>query len=247
VGQLHQEGSAAAEDQLGRGRALLMQLAHPQVAAAVAAHSSFRTDPGARLRHTLEAAGAVVFGDDAEARGAIRHMRAAHRRVVGPGYAASDPDLQFWVHATVVDTALYVYERFLSPLSTADVGRYYEDSVRVAESLGLPRSAQPADAPAFRAYVDGMVASLAVSDEARELAQAVLRPRTPWTLGPWVLGIRQLTVGLLPPRLRREFGLSWDRPRQAMFAAAEVAARQVLPRVPIELRRLPAAVLVAAA
>ena len=214
---------AAPELVFGGGRALLMQLAHPKVASA------------------------VVFGDDAEARGAVRHMRAAHRRVVGPGYSAGDADLQFWVHATVVDTALLVYERFLSPVSRGDVERYYQDSVLVAEALGVPRSAQPADAAAFRAYVDGMVASLTVSGEARDLAEAVLRPRTTWALGPWVVGIRQLTVGLLPDRLRREFGLSWDRPRQAMFAAAEVAARQLLPRVPIELRRLPAAVLVAAA
>ena len=237
----------APELVFGGGRALLMQLAHPQVAAAVAAHSTFRTDPGARLRHTLEAAGAVVFGDDREASRAVRHVQAAHRRVVGPGYSATDPDLQLWVHATVVDTALVVYERFLAPLDAGDAERYYQDSMRVAEALGVPRSAQPADAAAFRAYVDGMVAALEVSDGARDLAQAVLRPRTTWPLAPWVVGVRQLTAGLLPERLRRQFGLSWDRPRQALFTAAEVAARQLLPRMPIDLRRLPAAVLVAAA
>jgi uncharacterized protein (DUF2236 family) len=238
---------AAPELVFGGGRALLMQVAHPQVAAAVAEHSTFRSDPKRRLRHTLEATGAVVFGDDDEARAAVRHMRRAHRPVTGNGYAATDPDLQFWVHATVVDTALLVYERFLRPLSAYDAERYYQDSVRVAETLGVPRSSQPADLGAFRQYIAAMVGSLEVSAQARQLAQAVLRPPTAWTLGPWVVGIRQLTVGLLPDRLRQEFHLSWDRPRQALFAAAEVAARQVLPRVPIELRRLPAAVLVAAA
>ena len=188
-----------------------------------------------------------MFGDDREASRAVRHMRAAHRRVVGPGYSATDPELQFWVHATVVDTALVVYERFLSPLTADDAERYYQDSIRVAEALGVPRSAQPADAAAFRAYVDGMVAALEVSDEARDLSQAILRPRTPWPLTPWLVGVRQLTVGLLPDRLRRQFGLSWDRPRQAVFAAAEVTARQLLPRIPVDLRRLPAALLVAAA
>jgi uncharacterized protein (DUF2236 family) len=231
----------------GGGRALLMQLAHPKVAAAVAEHSTFRSDPGARLRHTLDTTGAVVYGDDAEASAAVRHMRRAHRPVTGDGYAATDPDLLFWVHATVVDTALLVYERFLRRLSPADAERYYRDSVRVAEVLGVPRAAQPAHLAAFRGYVADMVGSLEVSAEARHLAQAVLRPATAWTLGPWVVGVRQLTIGLLPARLRREFHLSWDRPRQALFAAAEVAARQVLPRMPIELRRLPAAVLVAAA
>jgi uncharacterized protein (DUF2236 family) len=238
---------AAPELVFGGGRALLMQLAHPKVAAAVADHSDFRRDPGARLRHTLETTGAVVYGDDEEARAALRHMRSAHRRVRGPGYAAHDPALQFWVHATLVDTALLVYERFLSPLSVSDGERYYADCVRVAEALGVPRAAQPADLAAFRCFMADTVETLTVSADAHELARAVLHPPASWTLEPWLVGIRQLTVGLLPQPLRRQFGLRWDRPRQALFSAAEVAARQVLPRVPIELRRLPAAVLVAAA
>ena len=238
---------AAPELLFGGGRALLMQLAHPSVAAAVAEHSTFRSDPGARLRHTLETTSALVYGDGDEARAALRHMRAAHRRVNGRGYAAHDPALQFWVHATLVDTALVVYERFLSPLTDDDAERYYGESVRVAEALGVPRRAQPHDLGSFRSYVAETVQTLEVSAEARQLALAVLHPPTPWTVEPWLVGIRQLTVGLLPAPLRRQFGLRWDRPRQALFAAAEVAARQVLPRVPIELRRLPAAVLVAAA
>src|SRR5438270_738156 len=40
---------------LGGGRALLMQLAHPSVAAGVADHSDFRRDPMSRLQRTLDA------------------------------------------------------------------------------------------------------------------------------------------------------------------------------------------------
>ena len=55
---------------LGGGRALLMQLAHPLVAKGVAEHSDFRRDPFARLRRTLDATYAIVFGSEAEARAA---------------------------------------------------------------------------------------------------------------------------------------------------------------------------------
>ena len=39
---------------LGGGRALLLEIAHPLVAAGVAEHSSYRSDPFGRLQRTLE-------------------------------------------------------------------------------------------------------------------------------------------------------------------------------------------------
>ncbi|MEO8601788.1 MAG: oxygenase MpaB family protein, partial [bacterium] len=47
---------------LGGGRALLMQLAHPLVAAGVAAHSHFDRAPLQRLWRTLDLTLSVVFG-----------------------------------------------------------------------------------------------------------------------------------------------------------------------------------------
>src|SRR5919197_5892647 len=55
---------------LGSGsRALLLQVAHPLVAAAVAEHSRYRRDPIGRLRHTLEAIYSFAFADRARAVG----------------------------------------------------------------------------------------------------------------------------------------------------------------------------------
>jgi uncharacterized protein (DUF2236 family) len=53
---------------LGAGRALLLQLAHPLVAAGVAQHSGFTADPLGRLRRTLDTSYALVFGETAAAR-----------------------------------------------------------------------------------------------------------------------------------------------------------------------------------
>lgn len=48
---------------LGGLSALLLQLAHPLVAAGVAEHSSFRVDPVQRLMLTLEMLLVTTFGD----------------------------------------------------------------------------------------------------------------------------------------------------------------------------------------
>src|SRR4051812_46738569 len=91
---------------LGGGRALLMQIAHPSVAAGVAGHSDFASGPFARLQRTLEASYTIVFGTETEARRTAAAIKAVHERVTGPGYYANDPALLLWVHATLVDTSL---------------------------------------------------------------------------------------------------------------------------------------------
>jgi uncharacterized protein (DUF2236 family) len=113
----------------------------------------------------------------------------------------------------------------------------------VAEMLGTPMTMQPPTLPAFRAYVRDMVGALEVSDEARRLAHAVLHPSAPWMAEPvFELG-RQLTVGLLPRPLREQYGFRWDAQRKAALLAAGVASRQVLPRLPAVLRKVPGAVM----
>jgi uncharacterized protein (DUF2236 family) len=223
---------------LGGGRALLMQLAHPLVARGVAEHSDFRRDPFARLRRTLDASYAMVFGTRAEAERTAAAVRAELDTVVGDGYEANDPALLLCVHATLVDTALRVHGRFLGGLRPLEAEAYSRESMLVAELLGAPRAAQPPDLAAFRRYVRTTVAALRVGDEGRRLARAVLHPRVPWPLAlPAEVG-RQLTAGLLPAPLRRQFGLSWDPLRGAALDAVSLATRQVLPRVPGRLRRV---------
>ena len=228
---------------LGGGRALLMQLAHPLVAKGVAEHSGFGSAPLARLERTLAATYTVVFGPVTEATRAADSVHAVHEKVVGSGYRASDPDLLLWVHATLVDTALCIHRRFLRPLSDADAERYYQESTRVAELFGLPRSYQPEDLAGFREYVRSMVAALAadLSDESHQMAETALHPRLPLVMAPLMAGVREVTAGLLPGPLREAYRLPWDGCRQVAMEAASLALRTSLPRVPSILRRFPIA------
>lgn len=226
---------------LGGGRALLLQLAHPSVAAGVDSHSDFRTDPFKRLQRTLEVTTTIVFGTTEQALQAADALTAVHDTVTGPGYRANDPDLLLWVHATLVDTALRVHRRFLGPLSPADAEAYYADNIVLGEVLGIPRQDQPPDLAAFRAYVRDTVGDLAsgLTEQSRRLGREVLQPKLPLVAGPLVQLGREVTAGLLPDPLRRAYGLPWDPIREAAFNAACLSARQVLPRLPKRLRRLP--------
>src|SRR5439155_493306 len=75
----------------GGGRALLLQVAHPLVAAGVAAHSEFRAHPLRRLWRTLDLMLTLAFADGATALGAVRSIEGVHPRVHGVLEAPSGP------------------------------------------------------------------------------------------------------------------------------------------------------------
>lgn len=215
---------------LGAGpRALLLQIAHPAVAAGVDQHSDFRADPWGRLAATLRSYLAIVYGTTATARAEIRRLNALHRGITGPGYAARDPELSLWVHATLIDSTIVANDAWLEPLSPDRRAAFYSETRPIGRAFGIPGGLLPANLEAFDAYVAGMIAPggpLQVSDIARVLGRAVLRPplaplsdslpfgavlrplleRVPpaayaWTLFP--------AVGLLPPGIREAYGLPW--------------------------------------
>ena len=68
---------------VGGAAALLLQIAHPLVAAGVADHSGFQDDPLRRLRATLDATLRITFGDAAQAAAAAAGVGAMHAGVRG--------------------------------------------------------------------------------------------------------------------------------------------------------------------
>ncbi|HMD65550.1 MAG TPA: oxygenase MpaB family protein, partial [Stellaceae bacterium] len=59
---------------LGAGRALLLQLAHPWIAAAIAQHSPVLTDPIGRFHRTFKVMFTIVFGTTEQGLAAARRL-----------------------------------------------------------------------------------------------------------------------------------------------------------------------------
>jgi uncharacterized protein (DUF2236 family) len=224
---------------VGGGRALLMQVAHPLVAAGVVQHSSFEREPWRRLYRTLDLATTIVFGDAEQSARAAAALRAVHARVEGTApdgraYRALDSDLLLWVWATLVDSALLAYERCVGPLPGVERERYYAEQTRFAAVCGVPDGHWPPTASAFAAYVEATIANACVvGDDARRIARRVVRP----AYGP----INLLTVGLLPPTLRERYGFAWDPGRERSLRLVLGAARTVRPALPARAREFPRA------
>jgi uncharacterized protein (DUF2236 family) len=234
---------------LGAGpRALLLQLAHPAVAAGVADHSDFRADPWRRLTGTLRTYLTIVYGTTGAARAEIRRLNALHRGISGAGYSARDPDLALWVHATLVDSTMAVAGAWLEPITNARRSAYYEETRSIGRAFGVPEAILPADLAAFEAYLGSMLAPggpVHVSPVARDLASAVLRPPLgplhrslawvpadayAWTLWP--------SIGLLPASVRTDYGLRWGYTERAVSAWLVAGWRAWRPLLPGSFRQM---------
>ena len=232
---------------LAAGRALLLQLAHPWVAAAVADHSKALTDPIARFHRTFKVVFTMVFGTVDQAFAAARSLHRRHEAItgvlpeaVGPfeagsSYRANNISALRWVYATLSDSALAAHELILGRLDPADRARLYSESQLFAAMFGIPRHLLPADHTDLTLYVRAMCDSdmLTVSAAARHVATQIFAPSRIWRVPRTYMA---LTAGMLPERLREEFGFSYGAPERRRSDRALTIVRRVYPHLPARLR-----------
>jgi uncharacterized protein (DUF2236 family) len=240
---------------LGGGAALIEQVAHPLVAAGVAEHSNYAEDPWGRLYRTLDLTTKIVFGSTEVAEEASARIKHVHGRVkgvttedggrypAGTRYDARDPELLMWVHATLVNTSLDVYTRYVGSLSIAERREYYEEQKLLGEKFGIPRERQPDDYADFNDYFHSMLSSdrLAATGALRAVVGATMWPEIPFVARPLVEAVRLATVGLLPERLRDELGLPFGPTRRRLFDASRALLSGALPLLPRMMREFPPA------
>jgi uncharacterized protein (DUF2236 family) len=224
---------------LGGGAAVLLQVAHPLVAAGVADHSDFRRELWGRLVRTLRALYLITYGSKDEADEVGAHVRRAHERVhgatttrlgvfpAGTRYSATDPDLMLWVHATLVDLSLTSYQRYERALTPSEQESYYREMAIVAELFGTPASVIPRTLREFSEYFEACIAGpvIAVTQPAREIAEVILDAPLPALMRFITPAHRMATGAHLPARLREEYGLSQGRRTRVMLPLAARSLR----------------------
>src|ERR1700731_1043118 len=125
---------------LGAGRALLLPLAHPWVAAAIAEQSPVLADPLGRFHRTFNVMFTMVFGTPDQALAVARRLYRRHAMVVGilpaaigpfpagSPYYANEVSALRWVHATLVETALLAHDLVLPALSDDAREQYWSEA-----------------------------------------------------------------------------------------------------------------------
>jgi len=245
---------------VGGLRALLIQAAHPEVAAGVADHSRYRADPLGRLSRTSAYVTATTYGATPEVEAAVQTVRRAHRPVRGTShrgveYSADLPDLAAWVHNALTDSFLETF-RVFGPraLSDAEADLFVVEQARIGALLGADPI--PESAASLSSWIAGH-GSLASSPGQADAISFLARPplkgsirighrilhhgavsTLPWKLRR-VLGLRRrpgarLLAGLLVRYLRWALGSSPSWKLALVRVGAEIPQGRFRQRLPIE-------------
>lgn len=233
---------------LGAGRAALLQLAHPWVAAALDQHSSVLDKPVARFHNTFRVVFTMIFGTADQAFRAARALYRMHTRITGEmpasvaayargsRYEALQIPALVWVFATLMESAVIAYECVMPPLNAEERAAYYAESKILAGLFGIPGDSLPGDWTEFEAYVAEMFASqaLGATELARHMAQRIMTGAGSWIRVPrWY---QALTAEWMPERFREEFGLGFGRVEQDVARRAHAWLPRVYARLPDALR-----------
>ncbi len=226
---------------LGGPAAAILQIAHPQVALGVAAHSDFRNDSLGRLRRTLDAVYTITFAPRSEVEAMAARVRSRHARVQGDTpqrYSAFSPDAQMWVVATLVQLSVEMFERFVMPLEDSEREAFYQDMRIFGIPFGLPASYGPQNWDEFTKYYADMLegdvlGSLPIS---AELAHHIAYPGKPALLRMlWPLS-GSAAREFLPSPLREKLGLPRTVTSRLSAAMMDAVLPGLIPLLPASLR-----------
>lgn len=229
------------------GQVLVLQVAHPVVAAGVAEHSDYREDPWTRLGRTAGSLSIYVYGDADAARFEADRLRDLHsnfsgRLADGTRYSALDARAYAWVHATLVKHPVDAQRFFAGGMSRAELDEYYAQMRDVGRMLGIPDKHLPPDWDAFERYYDDMVAGFSSNETIRTLFETIAEVKNPLRVlpervwSPLRAGQARLQMFLiaatLPAGLRDRLGLEWTDRRQRRFERLCTALRVLGAAVP---------------
>jgi uncharacterized protein (DUF2236 family) len=230
---------------------VLLQVAHPTVAAGVNDYSDFEQRLWDRFMRTIDYVSLLVYGGrDAVAAG--RRLRELHRgfkgvREDGKHYSALEPDAYAWVHATLIESYVAGHAHFGKPMRPDQIERFYSEYRGLGRLIGVQDGDLPATWAGFRAYFEDMgshhlVRTTACDRVLKALHRAPPPPipvpgplwsvlRLPAGQALWLGG-----VGLMAPELRTRLGIRWRGTDEAQFRAMGAVSRSLTPVLPSRLR-----------
>lgn len=190
--------------------AVILELAEPRVRSGVWEHTTFKSDPVARMKRTGIAALATAYAARSVAERMITRVNAMHGHVQGEvsgaPYTASDPALLDWVQVTACYGFIEAYSAYVAPLSKAERDKAYAEAIPAARLYGVPDPVtSQADVEArFAAMLPKLEASDIIHDFLRIVSRAPILPPAMRSVQNTMI---RASVDLVPEHIRNHLGL----------------------------------------
>ncbi|MFF4345281.1 oxygenase MpaB family protein [Kitasatospora sp. NPDC001540] len=235
-------------------RLLVLQNAHPAVAAGVSQLSTYRNHPWRRIEHTMDSGRRLFFSDQEALRREVQRLERSHRRIAGTDdrgrpYTALDPAVRVWVLVTLYEAMTALRALSGRPLRPAQLDRLYREFREVCAAFDLPDELFPPTAADVPGYISATIRdTLELTGAAQDMLYTVLtRAPAPRRLGrlrpAWPLLRRlvarfltALTLADLPAEFRAKFGLPRSRSAALLSWVVHHGARAVAVQLPDRLR-----------
>lgn len=219
---------------LGGGAAILLQIAHPSVAAGVARHSDFERNSLRRLEGTLDFVTAVVHGTHHDRSLVRARVNGAHSRVRGETYDATDPEAQRWVAATLYFAARQAHARTFGPSDEDSSQSLLDCFEMIGTELQVSSRDWPATVEDFNLWWAAEIGTKHVGEDARAVFQQLRRPTgAPPVLRLAIPMVMRISLAMIPKQLRVAFYPEWtkiDRFLVELFWTVAVPIYRMIPR-----------------
>lgn len=234
--------------------ALLLQVAHPTVAAGVRDYSDFAQRPLERLLRTIDYLVLLQYGGQ-EAAAVGRRLRELHKRFRGARgdgqpYFALERGAYTWVHATLLETYVRAHQHFGRPMTPAQVQRFYREYVGLGRLVGVREGDLPESWEGFRDYFERVVEQeLGPNDTVHRVLEVARKPTGPelplvpemiWRAARFPAARMMYVggVGLLPAQLRARLRIPWSRREERGFRTLAASSRRLERALPAGLKVL---------
>jgi uncharacterized protein (DUF2236 family) len=119
---------------------------------------------------------------------------------------------------------------------------YHLEAAEVAVRLGVPEAMLPPTLAGLRAWMDGLITAgeVRVGATARSLLPSILYPTRFPPRFVWD-ATHLASVSILEPRIRRQYGLTWNRRRAGGVDRLAAISRRIVPLLPATVRHVPPA------
>eukprot|EP00924_Labyrinthula_sp_SR-Ha-C_P015253 snap_masked-scaffold_9-processed-gene-12.37-mRNA-1 protein AED:1.00 eAED:1.00 QI:0/0/0/0/1/1/3/0/329 len=204
------------------GRAVLLQLAHPYVSLGISSHSSLQKSPNSvqrRFYKTFLHVFSITFSSVQKVKLSSQVVRRQHENVFGvfmedtglfkkgEKYSANNIHAILWVHMTLIESQVLIFEMFIRRLSEKEKDSFLKGSQQFGEAFGLDSKDYPKTWKEFEKEKNLILNSnlLCVNNEAEEISSFLFCRDKFLNSGLTLCFADWISYCTLPPIQRKKF------------------------------------------
>lgn len=228
-------------------KTLMLQESHPVVGKSLNDHSKVEDDPTGRWKRSFEFVNTMTFSDLETSMSYAKRLWKIHSMFKGvlpdgTPYASNEEDALFWVASSMFLALDESWDMAYGVRTNNEKRRHYQEFKLFAYMFGVSDDTIPPEYEDYKRFYADTVAKpnfLTVDQQTQDRFWkfAHVFQYGSWReLRPLAENYMAFTAGILPPSIRKGFGLPYTLQDRAKYLGTKTLLRTVYPRLPASIR-----------